>query len=147
MVIVHIKEPKMNKELESSGNAVFSLMYHLIIVVKYRQDVFISDAMSEKCREIITRLVHEDGEEVVSIECGIDHVHVLLKTNPSTNLPKLVNIIKGCSSRLLRKEFSTELKDKLWGDSFWSPSYYLATSGNVSLDTLIRYIDNQRKRV
>jgi len=135
----------MNKELESSGNAVFSLMYHLIIVVKYRKDVFVSDAMAGKCKDIITRLVQEDGEEVASIECGTDHVHILFKANPSTSLPKLVNVIKGCSSRLLRKEFSEELKNKLWGDSFWSPSYYLATSGNVSLDTLIKYVENQRK--
>jgi len=134
----------MEKELESSGNAVHSLMYHLIIVVKYRQDVFASDKISERCKEIVKRLIEDDGEEVVNIECGVDHIHILLKTKPSTNIPKLVNIIKGRSSRTLREEFSDELKTKLWGDSFWSPSYYLATTGNVSLDTLIKYVNNQR---
>ena len=134
----------MKKELESSGNAVHSLMYHLIIVVKYRQDVFVSDKISERCKEIVERLIENDGEEVVNIECGVDHIHILLKTKPSTNIPKLVNIIKGRSSRTLREEFSEEFKTKLWGDSFWSPSYYLATTGNVSLDTLIKYVNNQR---
>lgn len=134
----------MKKELESSGNAVHSLMYHLIIVVKYRQDVFVSDKISERCKEIVKRLIENNGEEVVNIECGVDHVHILLKTKPSTNIPKLVNIIKGRSSRILREEFSDELKAKLWGDSFWSPSYYIATTGNVSLDTLIKYVNNQR---
>lgn len=134
----------MKKELESSGNAVHSLMYHLIIVVKYRQDIFVSDRISERCKEIVKRLIEDDGEEVVNMECGIDHIHILLRTKPATNIPKLVNVIKGCSSRILREEFSNELKTKLWGDSFWSPSYYLATTGNVSLDTLIKYVNNQR---
>jgi len=134
----------MKKELESSGNAVYSLMYHLIIVVKYRQNVFISEKISECCKDIIKRLVAESGNEVVNIECGIDHIYILLKTKPATDIPKLVNVIKGRSARVLREEFSEELKTKLWGDSFWSPSYYLATTGNVSLETLMNYVNNQR---
>lgn len=134
----------MKKELESSGNAVHSLMYHLIIVVKYRQDVFISNKISERCKDIIKRLVTENGSEVVNIECGVDHIHILLKTKPATDVPKLVNVIKGRSARVLREEFSEELKTKLWEDSFWSPSYYLATTGNVSLETLMNYVNNQR---
>ena len=119
-------------------------MYHLIIVVKYRQDVFASEKISARCKNIIKRLVTDNGNEVVNIECGIDHIHILLKTKPATDIPKLVNVIKGRSARVLRKEFPKELKTKLWGDSFWSPSYYLATTGNVSLETLMNYVNNQR---
>ena len=56
-----------------------------------------------------------------------------------------MNYIKGYSSRVLRKEFP-ELKNMLWGDAFWSPSYYIATTGNVSLDTLMNYVENQRSK-
>lgn len=132
------------KELESSGNAVYSLMYHLIIVVKYRKEVFVSDKITERCKDIIKNLVNENKCEIANIECGSDHIHILLKTRPSTDIPKLVNVIKGHSSRVLREEFADELKDKLWGDAFWSPSYYLATTGNVSLETLMNYVNNQR---
>ena len=83
--------------------------------------------------------------ELLNIECGNDHVHILISTKPTTNLTKLMNVIKGRSSRILRKEFATYLQDKLWGKSFWSPSYYIATTGNVSLDTLIKYVENQRE--
>lgn len=132
------------KELENSGNAVYSLLYHLIIVVKYRKEVFVSNEITERCKDIIRNLITENRCEAVNMECGKDHIHILLKTKPSTDITKLVNVIKGHSSRVLREEFSEELKDKLWGDAFWSPSYYLATTGNVSLDTLMNYVNNQR---
>ena len=103
------------KELESSGNAVYSLMYHLIIVVKYRKEVFVSDKITERCKDIIKNLVNENKCEIANIECGSDHIHVLLKTRPSTDIPKLVNVIKGHSSRVLREEFADELKDSLVG--------------------------------
>ena len=132
------------KELETSGNAVYSLTYHLIIVVKYRKKVFVSDRITERCKEIVTKLISDSGNEVKNIECGVDHIHILMSTKPSTDITKLVNVVKGVSARKLRKEFAEDLKNQLWGDSFWSPSYYLATTGNVSLDTLINYVNNQR---
>ena len=133
-----------NKELETTGNAVYSLTYHLIIVVKYRKKVFTSEKIIERCKDIFRALISESGNEVKNIECGVDHIHILLGTKPTTDITKLVNVIKGVSARKLRKEFAEELKDKLWGDFFWSPSYYLATTGNVSLETLMNYVNNQR---
>lgn len=87
------------------------------------------------------------GVTIKNLECGIDHVHLLIETKPSTDLTKFINILKGHSSRFLRKKFENELKGKLWGESFWSPSYYVATAGNTSLDTLIKYINEQRKEL
>lgn len=103
-----------------------------------------SDEITERCKDIIRRLITENKCEAVNMECGSDHIHILLKARPSTDIPKLVNLIKGYSSRVLREEFAEYLKDKLWGDAFWSPSYYLATTGNVSLETLMNYVNNQR---
>ena len=134
----------MKKELRSTSNAVFSLKYHLIMVIKYRKKVFSDEIIVQRCKQIITETIIENDAEVINMECGIDHVHVLFSTKPSISLTKLINVIKGRSSRLLRKEFP-ELKKDLWGDAFWSPSYYLATTGNVSLNTLINYVENQRE--
>ena len=135
----------MKKQLNSNNNAVFSLKYHLIINVKYRKNVFDNLQLLDRCKEIISETIKENEVELLNIECGNDHVHILISTKPTTNLTKLMNVIKGRSSRILRKEFATYLQDKLWGKSFWSPSYYIATTGNVSLDTLIKYVENQRE--
>lgn len=135
----------MKKQLNSNNNAVFSLKYHLIINVKYRKNVFDNLQLLDRCKEIISETIKENEVELLNIECGNDHVHILISTKPTTNLTKLMNVIKGRSSRILRKEFATYLQDKLWGKSFWSPSYYIATTGNVSLDTLIKYVESQRE--
>ena len=135
----------MKKQLNSNSNAVFSLKYHLIINVKYRRSVFDNPQLLDRCKEIISETIKENDAELLSIECGSDHVHILISAKPTTSLTKLINVIKGRSSRILRKEFTTYLQDKLWGKSFWSPSYYIATTGNVSLDTLIKYVESQRE--
>ena len=134
------------KELDKSCNAVYSLRYHLIICVKYRRKCFSDDRLSERFKELSTFVAETQGVEVIEQECGDDHVHLLISTKPSTNLTKYINFLKTYTSKNLRKEFTEELSDQLWGDAFWSPSYYLATVGNVSLDTLYNYVENQRKK-
>ena len=134
------------KELDKSCNAVYSLRYHLIICVKYRRKCFSDERLSERFKELSTFVAESQGVEVIEQECGDDHVHLLISTKPSTNLTKYINFLKTYTSKNLRKEFPEELSDQLWGDAFWSPSYYLATVGNVSLDTLYNYVENQRKK-
>lgn len=85
--------------------------------------------------------------DIINQECGEDHIHLMISTKPTIELTKLVNLLKGTSSRYIRKEFENELSNVLYGDSFWSDSYYLATAGNVSVDTIYKYIDNQRKKI
>ena len=72
--------------------------------------------------------------------------HILFKATPNTSLTKVVNSIKGASARVLRNEFP-ETKKFLWGDSFWTPSYFLATTGQVSLDVLKAYVEAQESKI
>ena len=134
------------KELEKSCNAVYSLRYHLIICVKYRRKCFSDERLRERFKELSTYVAGTQGVDVIEQECGDDHVHLLISTKPITNLTKYINFLKTYTSKTLRKEFPEELSDLLWGDAFWSSSYYLATAGNVSLDTLYNYVENQRKK-
>jgi len=83
--------------------------------------------------------------EIVAHEPAEDHYHLLFKATPKTNLVNVVNVIKGVSARRLRQEFPA-IKNLLLGDSFWSPSYFLATSGQVSLDALKEYVDSQLEK-
>lgn len=131
-------------ELKRNSNAVYLLNYHLILVVKYRKKVFTNDEIVERTKELMRKISAENNVEVINQECGDDHIHLMISTKPTTQLTKYVNLLKGHSARALRKEY--DFSDVLYGDSFWSDSYYLATCGNVSLDTLYNYIDNQRKK-
>lgn len=133
-------------ELNKSSNAVFKLLYHLVIVVKYRKKVFTNNTIITRLKEFITSMSSDYDVNVINQECGDDHIHLLIETKPSTDLCKYINILKGHSSRMLRKEFNDEIGDKLWGDSFWSPSYFISTVGNTSVDTIYNYIQNQRTK-
>lgn len=134
-------------QLDKSGGCVYSLYYHLIIVVKYRQKVFTDDELISDLKQIFDNIAKDFKVEILQQECGIDHMHILFKGKPTLDMTKFINILKGHSSRAIRKKYSEFLKDKLWGDSFWSPSYFLATAGNVTLDVLKEYVENQRRLV
>ena len=131
-------------ELKRNSNAVYLLNYHLILVVKYRKKVFTNNEIVERTKELMRKISAENDVEVINQECGGDHIHLMISTKPTTQLTKYVSLLKGHSARALRKEY--DFSDVLYGDSFWSDSYYWATCGNVSLDTLYNYIDNQRKK-
>ena len=131
--------------LDKTGNCVFSLFYHLIIVIKYRKKVFINTELMNDLKDIVLKISNSVDVEIVEQECGDDHIHILFKSKPTLDVTKYINLLKGNSSRKLREKYKDFLKDKLWGDHFWSPSYFLSTAGNVSIDILKEYVENQRK--
>ncbi len=131
--------------LDKTSNCVFSLCYHFITVVKFRQQVFVDEKIISDLKKIICEISSDFDVDVVEQECGVDHIHILFRCKPTLDITKYINILKGHSSRKIRKLHENFLKDKLWGDSFWSPSYFLATTGNVTIDILKDYVENQRK--
>ena len=131
-------------ELKRNSNAVYLLNYHIILVVKYRKKIFVNDEIIERAKELMRKISDENDVAVINQECGDDHIHLMVSTKPTLQLTKYINLLKGHSARALRKEF--DFSEQLYGDSLWSDSYYIATCGNVSLDTLYNYIENQRKK-
>ncbi len=133
----------MKYKLDKSSHAVFSLHHHLVLIIKYRRKALCDEAIRERLKNIVWNLAKQLGIEIIAQEPAEDHIHVLFKAKPSTDLAKTVNTLKGVTARLLRKEFS-QLQEMLWGDSFWSDSYFLASTGQVSLDVLKKYVEEQQ---
>lgn len=129
---------------DKSSHSVFALRYHLIICVKYRQNAFTNDTIINRLKEINLSIANKFGIDIINQECDTDHEHILFGATPQINLVKFINSLKGVSARYLRKEFP-KLKKILWKDSFWSDSYCLITTGQVTLDQLKKYVENQRK--
>jgi len=115
------------------------------VVVKYRRKVFENDSLVSDVKTIVQEISESMHVEIIEQECGTDHIHILFRAGPTLDITKYVNLLKGNSSRNLRKKHKNFLKDKLWGDHFWSSSYFLATTGNVTIDILREYVENQRK--
>jgi putative transposase len=133
----------MKYKLDKSSHAVFSLQYHLVLIIKYRRKALCDETIRERLKNIVWGLAKQLGVEIIAQEPAEDHIHVLFKAKPSTDLVKTVNTLKGVTARLLRKEFP-QLKELLWGGSFWSDSYFLASTGQVSLDVLKKYVEEQQ---
>lgn len=130
-------------KLDKTSNCVFSLHYHLIVVVKYRRKVFTKSKLITDLKDYIYKVSKDYDVDVIEIGIDTDHLHLLFKSKPTLDIPKYINILKGHSSRYLRKNHKSFLSDKLWGDAFWSPSYFLSTTGNVTIEILKKYVESQ----
>ena len=128
-------------ELDNNNHSVFSLNYHLILVVKYRRKV-IDDAISNYLRDIFERISSAYNITIVEWNHDIDHIHILFKAEPNSELSKFINAYKSASSRLIKKEFP-QIKNKLWKEFFWSRSFCLITTGGVSIEIIKKYIQSQ----
>lgn len=127
---------------KKTRHAVYDTHIHLVFITKYRREVF-TDEMLTRLEEILSSVSDDLGAEIEEFNGESDHVHVIVSLPPALSIAKLVNSLKGVSSRLLRKEFSEKLEKDLWGDQLWSRSYYAGTTGGASIETLKKYIQNQ----
>jgi len=117
-----------------------------VVVTKYRRKALYDETIRERLKQIIWSLTEELGIEILAQEPAEDHIHILFTATPTTNLSNVVNVIKGVTARRLRQEFP-QIKEFLWGDSFWSNSYFIASTGQVSLDVLMQYVESQMEKV
>jgi putative transposase len=132
----------MTFELDSNNHSVFSLNYHLILVIKYRKKVLTNQKMLLRLREIAEYIGISHNVKIKEMNGEPEHVHFLLRTKPNCELSKYINAMKSATSRLLKKEFP-EIKKKLWEESFWTTSYCLISVGGAPINVLKRYIENQ----
>lgn len=131
-------------KLDSNNHSVFSLNYHLILVIKYRRKV-LNDDISNRLKEIFEYISPNYNITLEEWEHDKDHIHVLLKAHPKSELSKFINAYKSASSRLIKKEFSN-MKKFLWKEYFWSRSYCLITTGGATIDVVKKYIENQGEK-
>lgn len=129
----------MGYDTEVGRSSVYSLQYHSVFCTKYRNN-FLSGDISKSLKEQIDSIASEKEIEILNMETDKDHIHILFRAKPTTNLAKIVNSLKGATSRTLRRKFP-RLKEE--SDSLWSSSYFLASTGEVTLDQLKRYVEEQ----
>lgn len=131
-------------KLDSNNHSVFLLHYHLVMCIKYRRKV-IDNSISNRLKEIFVDIAPNYGVELLEWNHDIDHVHLLFKAKPNTEISKLLNVYKSASSRRIKNEFPS-IRKYLWKEYFWSKSYCLVTTGGAPLEVVKQYIENQGKR-
>ena len=128
--------------IRAGRHCVFNMHAHLVFVTKYRKKVFkkvhleaMSDIFNSVCDDFESTLVEFDGEH--------DHVHLLVHYPPKIAISKLVNSLKGVSSRYLRRDFP-DIHKYYWKGVLWSPSYFSGSCGGAPIDIVRKYIEGQK---
>lgn len=134
----------MPMNLDSNNHSVFLMYYHLVLVVKYRRKVFDSE-ISNFVKEMFTEIGSKYNISIVEWNHDNDHIHILFKAHPNSELSKFINAFKSASSRLIKRDFP-HIRKKLWKDMFWSRSFCLLTTGGAPIDTIKKYIENQGQK-
>jgi putative transposase len=130
-------------DYKHSSHSIFDLKYHVVFCTKYRYRV-LTGQVGERTRELIREVCRANYVDIVSGSMSPDHVHLLLSMPPSIALSKLVQYIKGKSSRKLLMEFE-HLKKRYWGQHLWARGYFAVTVGNVNAEDIQKYIENQEQ--
>ncbi len=131
-------------ESKRTKGCVYHIAYHIAWIPKYRKSILVGE-IAKRLESLIHEIAEKYGFKILALEVMPDHVHLFVSAHPKFAPATLVKLFKGITARKLFKEFP-ELKKKLWDGHLWTPSYYVGTAGNVSTETIRRYIEEcQRK--
>ena len=131
-------------KLDSNNHSVFLLHYHLIMCIKYRNKV-IDDKISNRLKVIFENIASSYNITLDEWNHDTDHVHILFRGQPNTEISKFINAYKSASSRHIKKEFP-HIRRALWKEMFWSQSFCLLTTGGATVDIIREYIQSQGKK-
>jgi putative transposase len=133
----------MDSRIRRGRTVVYSLSYHLVFVTKYRRSP-ITKRVREFLKEVFSEVCTDFGGTLDEMDGGANHLHLLVSMPPKVAPAKLVNSLKGVSSRHVRRQRFPEVRQALWGEHFWSPSYFVSSTGGATLSKVKAYIQNQR---
>lgn len=128
---------------KSTRHAKFLINYHFVWIPKYRKDFLKDPEVKKTVEEAIQELSRAYKFDILALEVMPDHIHLFISALPRYSPSELINVIKGTTGRKIGQRFP-HYKQK---DSVWTRAYFVASAGNVSAETIKKYIENQWKRV
>jgi putative transposase len=123
------------------ARSTYDLKYHIVWCTKYRYRV-LTGQIGNRARELVREVCAANYVDIISGSLSPDHVHILVSVPPSLAISKLLQYIKGKSSRKLMQEFR-DLSKRYWGQHIWSRGYFAVTVGNLNQQQVQEYIENQ----
>jgi len=124
-----------------SSHSRFDIKYHFVWVTKYRKRI-LTGVVAVRLRDLVREICRTEEIEILQGAVSSDHVHVLLSCPPNLSPSRIMQLIKGKTSRKLLMEFK-HLQKMYWGRHFWARGYFVASSGNVTDEVIMEYIRTQ----
>jgi putative transposase len=132
----------MKYQLSKGAHSVYALQYHFVQCVKYRRNALANSEVVALLKDKIHEISETFEVDVLNIEADKNHFHMIFAAKPTLDIPRYINALKTITSREIRRNFP-EVKETLKRGTFWSRSYFLATTGQVTLDKLKHYVESQ----
>lgn len=132
----------MTTTYNSHSRGITDLKAHLVLVTKSRKKVIDAEIM-RRLEGIVVSTCSKWGVQVVEFNGEADHIHLLFSYYPQLQLSKFINNLKTVTSRLIRKDFAEKLSLVYFKPVFWTKSYFLASCGGVTVETLKKYVQEQ----
>lgn len=126
-----------------SNHCVYNINYHIVFCPKYRHRV-IKGKVEEVVKQTIQDACNKFGYTLLQMETMPDHLHIFLSAPPNIAPTDIVKTLKSVSANTIFKAFPDFKKRYFWGSGLWSRGYYIGTAGNVSADTIRKYIESQK---
>jgi len=126
-------------KVKSTRHAKYQIAYHFVWIPKYRKSI-LKGEIKEFLEELFKEIAQEYGFEILAMEVMPDHIHLFISAPPKYSPSTIVKIFKGISAKKLFQKFP-ELRKEYWKNHLWAPSYYVGTAGQVSAETIRRYIE------
>ncbi len=133
-------------ELTRNSHHVFRIMYHFVWIPKYRHKIFIEPYRSS-LKEIIHKIGYDYNIEVVELEVPVDHIHMVVRSEPKQCPSRIMQIIKSISARNFFKLYPEIKKKYFWGGKLWTQSFFVETIGNANDEMIRKYVRNQLKKM
>ena len=130
------------KDYRRTKTTISFINYHFVFCPRYRRKVFDILGVEERFMTLVKEICEDNKIEILAMECDRDHTHLFLNCLPTLGPSDVMNRIKGRTSRQIREEF--EELGKM--PSLWTRSYFVSTAGNVSSETIKKYVENQKNR-
>ena len=124
-----------------TSHTSFDNKYHIVWITKYRKKV-LTGQIGIRARDLIRQVCEKFHVEIIRGNIAPDHVHIFVSIPPQYSVSKVVQNIKERSSRIIQQEFQS-LRQEYWGKHFWGIGFFCVTSGNVTDEMIIEYIEKQ----
>ena len=124
----------------TGSRSVYYHRYHVVWSTKYRYDVLRGE-LRLRIREIIRQVCHELDVEIIKGVLSTDHVHMFIAVPPKIAISQVIQRMKGRSSSRVQQEFPA-IRKRYWGRHFWAKGYFSTTSGNITDDVILQYLEN-----
>lgn len=125
--------------------SVYNINYHIVWSVKYRRKI-ITPEVESYMKEVIQNIAESKGFKVDEFAAGNgDHVHLFVTAPPKLSPSLIIQYLKGITGRKLYEKYP-DLRSKLWKGELWNHSTYIETIGDVSEDTIRKYIEHQSRQ-